>query len=415
MIDVGAFERGREQGAVRRTRRAADVYARDNDYGRAAEAVDQTDPELAQRYRVQRTQRADEIYSAKSAPMIARGDYQGALDLAGTHGRPMQEILNIRTMLRTAKNEQVQAMHTEIEHQARTLVGIGEMPAGEQPAAYAQWRAGLPPQAQATVPEQFSQGYVRRRLREAMTIQQIVAAQAQERNLDLTRGRLAENERHNRAMEENAAARAAGGGRQTVLAGAEQRGRITLSFPSVVQSQRDMEAIEIARPGAARVNPYNANNGNRWAGVGRNLPGVGNSTASILGDETLDQYRTAANTFEQSIIPAFAGSAVTLSEAQRFVRANIPALDDSPAVLAQKARNRQMITNQAAIIIGAEPPFPDAGFWTPSGGMNGVQMPGDTDGFSETGIPTVNSQEEFDALERGAEFYDSNGVYGVKP
>lgn len=375
IVSPRAFEEGMTAGALKRTRRAADVYANAGDYDSASRAVFQTDPDLSQRYTQERTharERAEDVYQSEVAPMIARGDYQGAVDLAGTRGRPMQEILNIRQQMRTAHDEQVAAMAQQMESQTRALVGIGEMAPAEQQNAYTQWRLSLPTDAQANVPEQFSIGFVRRRLHEAMTIQQIIADESQRRTLG-------ETERHNRAMEGVAASRAASGGqRQTVLAGAEQRGRIILSFPSVVQSQRDMDRIEMGS-GRSRQNPYNANNGNRAAGTARNLPGIGNSIASWTGDDTLDAYRTAANTFEQSIIPAFAGSAVTLSEAQRFVRANVPALDDSPAVLAQKARNRQMITNQAAVIIGAEPPFPSAGFWTPSGGMQSVEMPsGDT-------------------------------------
>lgn len=62
-------------------------------------------------------------------------------------------------------------------------------------------------------------------------------------------------------------------------------------------------------------------------------------------------------------MPVFSGSAVTQSEASRFIRANLPELGDSPAVLAQKSQNRQMITNAAARIVGAPEPFPGVPSW----------------------------------------------------
>lgn len=65
-------------------------------------------------------------------------------------------------------------------------------------------------------------------------------------------------------------------------------------------------------------------------------------------------------------MPIFSGSAVTESEAQRFTRANLPRMGDTPETLKRKSYNRQRIVNGAAEILGEKPPFPGVPSWKPS-------------------------------------------------
>jgi len=207
LIDARNFEQGRTDGAQRRTRRAADAYAREGDYDAATREVFQTDPELAGRYREQgefeqaRARRtATEEYEREVAPMVAQGNYSQAIETAGERGRPVAEISALQTQYRAASAEQRAEFERQLQVQTRSLLGIAELPdPAQQQAAYTQWRASLPPEAQARVPEQFSQGYVRRRLREAMTIEQFLDEEHRTRQHG-------ETVRHNQAMEANAVA-----------------------------------------------------------------------------------------------------------------------------------------------------------------------------------------------------------------
>lgn len=144
-----------------------------------------------------------------------------------------------------------------------------------------------------------------------------------------------------------------------VKVSAEQRGRIALSFGNVISAQNQMAALE-AEAAKSSTTPY----GQDWgARVLEAVPWDGGSMARMAGGSDYQAYETAARSFEQSILPAFAGSAVTESEAARFVRANQPRMGDSAETLAQKADNRKRIINAAASMIGSRAPFPETGVW----------------------------------------------------
>ena len=147
-----------------------------------------------------------------------------------------------------------------------------------------------------------------------------------------------------------------------IKASAEQRGRIALSFGNIISSNNQLEAWEqdAAQDGQT---PYGRDWGARALEA---VPFDGGSAARMAGGDDYQSYETAARSFEQSILPAFAGSAVTESEAARFVRANQPRMGDSPSTLAQKADNRRRIINAAAGMIGQPAPFPDTGVWEPA-------------------------------------------------
>jgi hypothetical protein len=125
-----------------------------------------------------------------------------------------------------------------------------------------------------------------------------------------------------------------------------------------VQAQVDLDAIE-----AKSGNVFNKEWGARAAEA---IPFDGGAAARTIGGENYQAYEQASRSFEASIMPIFSGSAVTESEAQRFVRANLPRIGDTPGTLARKSQNRQRIANGAAEVMGAPPPFPGVPSWTPS-------------------------------------------------
>lgn len=72
-------------------------------------------------------------------------------------------------------------------------------------------------------------------------------------------------------------------------------------------------------------------------------------------------YTQAAKSFESAFMPILSGAAVTPSEATRMIRANLPELGDTPITLARKAKNRAMMINAAADLMGRPRPFQQVG------------------------------------------------------
>lgn len=150
-----------------------------------------------------------------------------------------------------------------------------------------------------------------------------------------------------------------------MLANAELRGRLILSFPNIVEAQ---DAMVAAESGARDANDTPL--GRDWgARMLESIPFDGGTIARSAGGDDYQTYDVASRTFESSIMPIFSGSAVTESEAQRFVRANLPRFGDNAETLRRKSENRARIVNAAAIMLGEEPPYPDAGFWSPATGL----------------------------------------------
>jgi hypothetical protein len=140
-----------------------------------------------------------------------------------------------------------------------------------------------------------------------------------------------------------------GGG--TGLAPADLRGRLTLGLGPVSEAQQRLEAIE--RGG------YSFNDD--WLARGIDAIPGGDAAARVLGGADYQRLETASRSFESAMLPVFSGAAVTESEAKRFIRANLPALGDNDETLATKSRNRRLMTNAAATLIGQELPYPDIG------------------------------------------------------
>lgn len=150
-------------------------------------------------------------------------------------------------------------------------------------------------------------------------------------------------------------------------ADATQRGRVNLTINPIIQSQRDSEAEE----GGETVsrNPFSDDWGAailmQQARSADDGGPIRSTVARAIGGEDFQKYDQALGTFETAFLPIFSGSAVTMSEAQRFLRANVPQPGDSLQVVERKRRNRRMLANSAASIAGAEIPYPDAPSWLP--------------------------------------------------
>lgn len=159
-------------------------------------------------------------------------------------------------------------------------------------------------------------------------------------------------------------------------AAAEQRGRVQFALDPLISAQRNLAGVERGNrnpfskgsygPGKPVENFFDAM-GNTFA---RNTmqsaaarPDGGpwaQTLATNIGGPDFQAANQAYGEFESALIPMFAGSAVTVSEAQRFLRANVPVPGENPQVVAQKMRARKQLANAAARIAGIGRPFPDA-------------------------------------------------------
>lgn len=158
--------------------------------------------------------------------------------------------------------------------------------------------------------------------------------------------------------------------------GSESRTRVVLGFGPAVEAQRNMYAAERAKPGKV-VNPLNEDWGAavvdglddnvlaKWAGANTG------ALARKIGGQDYQDYDQASKSFESAFLPILSGANVTPSEAQRQVRANLPALGDTPATLAQKSKQRAMMINGAADLAGQPRPFPRIGTWDFKSGAPG--------------------------------------------
>jgi hypothetical protein len=145
-----------------------------------------------------------------------------------------------------------------------------------------------------------------------------------------------------------AAAPAGAGGQTGTRPGADMRGRLALSLEPMIEAQKHMVERE------KRGNPFNQHP------IARALEAVpfdGGAAARIAGGDDYQSYEQAARTYEASIMPLFSGAAVSPSEAQRMIRADLPQMGDTTENLARKAKNREMRIRAAAKMMGESDPF----------------------------------------------------------
>lgn len=176
-------------------------------------------------------------------------------------------------------------------------------------------------------------------------------------------------------------------GGSTPLVGADARARFMINLGPLVEAQGTLDRME--REGYTL--------GQDWgARVAEGIPFDNGFAARVVGGPDYNAYQQASATFEAAILPIMSGAAVTPSEAERQIRAALPQMGDSPEVLAQKARQRQMMINAVAQGIGQELPYPEIGIWgqdaasaeEPQAGQE-MAAPGPQQATPDDGLPTL--------------------------
>lgn len=152
---------------------------------------------------------------------------------------------------------------------------------------------------------------------------------------------------------------AGGGAGGSGLVSADQRGRYNIGAEPLVRAERNLAVEEKSG------NPLNRD----WPAVVLNaidLDPRGDSSfrpfaplANLVGGQDYQNAQQALSTYEASLMPIQSGASVTASEAARQIRADFPALGDSPETLRRKAANRRDRINAILAGIGRPPAFTD--------------------------------------------------------
>jgi len=162
--------------------------------------------------------------------------------------------------------------------------------------------------------------------------------------------------------------------------GSESRTRLALGLGPAIEAQKQFYKSEgwkppvPGRPGSSTVgrNPFNTDWGARML---ESVPFDNGAIARAAGGQDYQDYEQASKSFESAFLPILSGAAVTPSEAQRMIRANLPQINDTPETLAKKARNRAMMINAAADLAGKPRPFPKIGIMDLGGGATPAGTP----------------------------------------
>lgn len=199
---------------------------------------------------------------------------------------------------------------------------------------------------------------------------------------------------------------------------ASMRSRLDMGMAPMIQGNQTMMQMEKAE------NPLNRDWGatmldvdipipfTSTAGGGSAMWSPGSALAKKVGGQDYQDYTTAASTFESQLMPIMSGAAVSPSEAQRQIRAALPAFGDSKETLATKARTRQMMLNGASKAKGVTLPYPDLDTY----GVNNDTLPasqGKAAPPQSGGIPTL-SPDQARSAPKGTRFRTTDGRVMVR-
>lgn len=168
-----------------------------------------------------------------------------------------------------------------------------------------------------------------------------------------------------------------------IKAGAEQRGRVNLSLDPAVTAMRatiDMEENDRDPRKKRKVanNPFSDEpiaHAEYMKAMGQEDSGpLKRQFFAKMAGPDFNEELNAYKQLESALMPMFAGSAVTVSEAQRFLQSNIPQPEDTAETIRAKRLARMQLVNGAASLINAPPPFPQVESW----GRRAATRPGAT-------------------------------------
>lgn len=163
---------------------------------------------------------------------------------------------------------------------------------------------------------------------------------------------------------DGAVMRAGKSGATQVLKGAKTVGadslpRLMMGLGPAVEAQKNMYSEERWQAGKPS-NPNDTVGGvvNNWLADGDPSHPIKNMIGKAVGGDRMQNYKQASSSFESAVLPILSGANITPTEASRIIKAALPEPGDSTHILAQKSKQRAMMINGAAKLLGEKPPFP---------------------------------------------------------
>lgn len=150
-------------------------------------------------------------------------------------------------------------------------------------------------------------------------------------------------------------------GQASATASPEVRSRIAIGLdPSIIAESNIEKATAAGNP----LNTWRGATASMLAGEGEHP--IRGYMAQKLGGQEFQNLQQGGKTFESAFLPILSGAQVTISEAQRLIRASQPEPGNSPETLRRKQINRQLMINGAAVMAGRPKPFPNVGSVNPT-------------------------------------------------
>jgi hypothetical protein len=180
-------------------------------------------------------------------------------------------------------------------------------------------------------------------------------------------------------------------------AGAEARARLALGLGPTIEAQKNLYETEVRQGGMGEGggNPLDSLRGalGEWLTPENPNNSILTRMSKNVGGQRYQDYQQAAKSFEAAFMPILSGAAVTDSEAKRLIAASLPQPGDTTQTLNRKARNRAMMINAAAELLGRPRPFPLVGSFD---FKSGQEVPG-----GEVDLGTLR-KEAAEAIRKGA-------------
>lgn len=138
-------------------------------------------------------------------------------------------------------------------------------------------------------------------------------------------------------------------GQASALVGADARARFMINAGPLESAQRTLNQMD--------ADGYRVGRDDWGAVLAESIPFDGGALARLVGGDDYTSFQQANKTYEAALLPIMSGAAVTPSEAERLIRANLPQIGDTDEVRRRKSAQRDQQVNAVFEGIGMDGPF----------------------------------------------------------
>lgn len=138
-------------------------------------------------------------------------------------------------------------------------------------------------------------------------------------------------------------------GQASALVGADARARFMINAGPLESAQRTLNQMD--------ADGYRVGRDDWGAVLAESIPFDGGAIARLIGGDDYTSFQQANKTYEAALLPIMSGAAVTPTEAERLIRANLPQIGDTDEVRRRKSQQRDQQVNAVFEGIGMDGPF----------------------------------------------------------